>query len=254
MAKPVVLTPEGLKKLEDELEYLKVTGRTEIAERIKIARGFGDLSENAEYDAAKDAQASMEERISTLEEMIKNAVYSYDQILFTLDGSKADYKETIHEFTSTGYSVLNIDGETSYGAESIKSLKNVVLFISIVFSIFSLLILFNYSLNNVKARKKEIGILRATGARGRDVLKIFVVEEGILATIVTILSLIIVVVASTYINNSLGNLDIGIQLIVFNFVDILTIALLIYLIYGFSTLLPVMSVVNMKPIDAIRKN
>ena len=73
MAKPVVLTPEGLKKLEEELEYLKVTGRTEIAERIKIARGFGDLSENAEYDAAKDAQASMEERISTLEEMIKNA-------------------------------------------------------------------------------------------------------------------------------------------------------------------------------------
>ncbi len=73
MAKPVVLTPEGLKKLEDELEYLKVTGRTEIAERIKIARGFGDLSENAEYDAAKDAQASMEERIATLEEMIKNA-------------------------------------------------------------------------------------------------------------------------------------------------------------------------------------
>ena len=45
MAKQVVLTPEGLKKLEDELEYLKVTGRKEIAEKIKIARGFGDLSE-----------------------------------------------------------------------------------------------------------------------------------------------------------------------------------------------------------------
>lgn len=73
MAKEVVLTPEGLKKLEDELEYLKVTGRKEIAEKIKIARGFGDLSENAEYDAAKDAQASMEERISKIEEMLKNA-------------------------------------------------------------------------------------------------------------------------------------------------------------------------------------
>lgn len=72
MAKEVVLTPEGLKKLEDELEYLKVTGRKEIAEKIKIARGFGDLSENAEYDAAKEAQASMEERISKLEEMLKN--------------------------------------------------------------------------------------------------------------------------------------------------------------------------------------
>ena len=72
MAKEVILTPEGLKKLEDELEYLKVTGRKEIAERIKIARGFGDLSENAEYDSAKDAQASMEERISKIEEMLKN--------------------------------------------------------------------------------------------------------------------------------------------------------------------------------------
>ncbi|MBQ4527062.1 MAG: transcription elongation factor GreA [Clostridia bacterium] len=73
MAKPVVLTPDGLKKLEEELEYLKVTGRAEIAEKIKIARGFGDLSENAEYDAAKDAQANMEERIAKIEEMLKNA-------------------------------------------------------------------------------------------------------------------------------------------------------------------------------------
>lgn len=74
MAKQIVLTPDGLKKLEDELEYLKVTGRKEIAEKIKIARGFGDLSENAEYDAAKDAQATMEERIAKIEEMLKNAV------------------------------------------------------------------------------------------------------------------------------------------------------------------------------------
>ena len=72
MAKPIILTPEGLQKLEQELEYLKVTGRKDIAEKIKIARGFGDLSENAEYDAAKDAQAAMEKRIGELEEMLKN--------------------------------------------------------------------------------------------------------------------------------------------------------------------------------------
>ena len=72
MAKPIILTPEGLTKLENELEYLKVTGRKEVAEKIKIARGFGDLSENSEYDAAKDAQAAMEQRISELEEMLKN--------------------------------------------------------------------------------------------------------------------------------------------------------------------------------------
>ncbi|MDY3304690.1 MAG: transcription elongation factor GreA [Clostridia bacterium] len=74
MAKQTILTPEGLKKLENELEYLKVTGRKEIAEKIKTARGFGDLSENSEYDAAKDAQAKMEERISTLEAMLKDVV------------------------------------------------------------------------------------------------------------------------------------------------------------------------------------
>ena len=73
MAKPIILTPEGFAKLEKELEYLKVTGRKDIAEKIKIARGFGDLSENAEYDAAKDAQAAMEKRIGELEEMLKNA-------------------------------------------------------------------------------------------------------------------------------------------------------------------------------------
>lgn len=72
MAKPIILTPEGLAKLEQELETLKVTGRKDIAEKIKIARGFGDLSENAEYDAAKDAQAAMEKRIGEIEEMLKN--------------------------------------------------------------------------------------------------------------------------------------------------------------------------------------
>lgn len=71
--KPIILTPEGYKKLEEELRNLKVEGRTEIAEKIKEARSYGDLSENAEYDAAKDAQAAMEQRITTIENMLKNA-------------------------------------------------------------------------------------------------------------------------------------------------------------------------------------
>ena len=71
-AKPIILTPEGYKKLEEELEGLKVEGRKEIAEKIKEARSYGDLSENAEYDAAKDAQAAMEKRITEIENMLKN--------------------------------------------------------------------------------------------------------------------------------------------------------------------------------------
>ena len=70
----VRLTAEGVKKYEERLEYLKTTGRTEIAEQIKIARSFGDLSENAEYDAAKAEQARMEYEIVEIENMLKNVV------------------------------------------------------------------------------------------------------------------------------------------------------------------------------------
>ena len=72
MAKAIRLTDEGLKKLQDELETLKTKGRTDIAEKIKVARGYGDLSENSEYDEAKNEQAKIEARILELENMLKN--------------------------------------------------------------------------------------------------------------------------------------------------------------------------------------
>ena len=68
-----ILTYEGLKKLEDELEDLKVNRRKEVADKIKEAREQGDLSENAEYDAAKDEQREIEARIEELEKILKNA-------------------------------------------------------------------------------------------------------------------------------------------------------------------------------------
>ncbi|SIT82659.1 transcription elongation factor GreA [Edaphobacillus lindanitolerans] len=67
------MTEEGKQKLVDELEYLKTVKRKEVVERIKVARSFGDLSENSEYDSAKEDQAFIEGRISTLESMIRNA-------------------------------------------------------------------------------------------------------------------------------------------------------------------------------------
>lgn len=70
--KVLVLTYEGLKKIEDELDYLKTEKRKEVAETIKVARGFGDLSENAEYDEAKKEQAEVEVRIVKLEKMLQN--------------------------------------------------------------------------------------------------------------------------------------------------------------------------------------
>jgi len=72
--KPVVLSPEGLQKLQEELDYLRNVKRKEVAERLKEARSYGDLSENSEYDDARNEQAFVEGRITTLENMLRNAV------------------------------------------------------------------------------------------------------------------------------------------------------------------------------------
>jgi transcription elongation factor GreA len=73
MQKDVILTPEGLEKLKDEIEYLSTTKRREVAERIKEAREFGDISENSEYDDAKNEQAMLESRIAQLEDKLRSA-------------------------------------------------------------------------------------------------------------------------------------------------------------------------------------
>jgi transcription elongation factor GreA len=74
MSKEVLMTPDGLKKIEDELDHLKSVRRREIAEKIKAALAFGDISENAEYDEAKNEQAELEKRIMKLEGIVGNAV------------------------------------------------------------------------------------------------------------------------------------------------------------------------------------
>lgn len=69
-----ILTPQGLKELEEKLEHLKTVRRAEVAEEIKQARAFGDLSENAEYDEAKNEQGRIEVEIANIEKMLRNAV------------------------------------------------------------------------------------------------------------------------------------------------------------------------------------
>ena len=73
MNKEVVMTHAGLRALEDELENLKTVKRKEVAEKIKVARGYGDLSENSEYDEAKNEQGMIESRIAELEKRLKHA-------------------------------------------------------------------------------------------------------------------------------------------------------------------------------------
>jgi len=71
--KEVILTPDGYRRLEEELELLRTVRRKEVAERIKTAISFGDISENSEYDDAKQEQAFVEGRVLTLEKMLRNA-------------------------------------------------------------------------------------------------------------------------------------------------------------------------------------
>lgn len=71
--KEIILTKEGMQKLKDELEFLKTNKRKEVAAKIKVALGFGDLSENSEYDEAKNEQAEVEARINQITEMLKYA-------------------------------------------------------------------------------------------------------------------------------------------------------------------------------------
>ena len=83
MANETILTAEGIRELEERLEYMKTVTRKEIAEQIKEARGFGDLSENAEYDEAKNEQSRIEGEIKQLEDRLRNATVIDESMLNT---------------------------------------------------------------------------------------------------------------------------------------------------------------------------
>ncbi len=99
MQKDVLLTPEGLEKLKQEIEYLSTEKRREVAERIKEAREFGDISENSEYDDAKNEQAMLEARIAQVEERLRSATV-------------VDAKDVSTDVVQVG-SVVNVKDEAS---------------------------------------------------------------------------------------------------------------------------------------------
>ncbi len=103
------VTEEGLQALEKELEYLKTVRRKEVAEKIKVALSFGDLSENSEYDEAKNDQAIMEARIADVEVMLKNAVVINESEL---------NNETVHIGSK-----IEVEIETATGRKSTRDFK-----------------------------------------------------------------------------------------------------------------------------------
>ena len=134
--KEVILTQEGYDKIEKELEFLRTEKRTEIAERIKVARGFGDLSENSEYDEAKNAQSENEQQIAELEAKIRHAkvIDSSEidtktvQIGNTVKLYDEEFEEEI-EYTIVGSTEVNlaenkISNESPVGAALLGKKKN----------------------------------------------------------------------------------------------------------------------------------
>lgn len=126
MSQETLLTIEGLKELEAELEQLKTEGRKEAAEKIKVARSFGDLSENAEYDEAMSDQARLEARIGEIEYIIKNArVLDVDSLgtnnihigstVKLVDKKKKEYTYTIVGFAQADPAVNKISDESPVG-------------------------------------------------------------------------------------------------------------------------------------------
>mgnify|MGYP002578745059 CR=1 FL=1 len=111
MQKQVILTAQGLKQITDELEDLKSLKREEVAEKIKQARSFGDLSENSEYDEAKNEQAEIETKIAQLEETIKNATVLDDTQLKT-DKVSVGNKVRIYNVLDDAEQEFSIVGST----------------------------------------------------------------------------------------------------------------------------------------------
>ncbi|MBR3538037.1 MAG: transcription elongation factor GreA [Eubacterium sp.] len=114
--KQIILTYEGLKQLEDELQNLKVNRRREVAQKIKEAREQGDLSENAEYDAARDEQREIENRISEIDRILKNAV--------TADEGSQN-KETVNFGSSVTFE--DMETHTSYTYKLVGSTESDIL-------------------------------------------------------------------------------------------------------------------------------
>ncbi len=109
--KPIVLTSEGLHKLEQELEQLKTIRRKEVSEKIKVALSFGDLSENSEYDEAKNEQAMVEARIAEIEQMFK-VVTVLDEEGITTDTISVGSVVTVKNLKSDRVDTYKIVGST----------------------------------------------------------------------------------------------------------------------------------------------
>ena len=135
--------------------------------------------------------------------------------------------------------------------DMITTLKTVFLIVGVVFAVFAALMLFNFISSSISSKTKEIGILRAVGARGSDLFKIFFSESGLLSIICAILSIIISIVVCYFLNKNLAE-AMTIKLLNFGFINILLIVVGATLLAFIGTFIPVFIASKKQPVDSIR--
>ncbi len=175
---------------------------------------------NADYDA--------------ISKIVKNTgVYAEDDSVFIMINS---LKSSVDGYTST-----------------VDVLSQVFLWTGLVVAVFAILLLFNFISASITAKKKEIGILRAVGARGADVFKIFFVEAAIIVIACVILSILVTGIMSVYINDTVAEqLNVNFVMFSFGIESILTIIAIAVVTAFVSTFIPVYTYAKKKPVESIR--
>ena len=173
---------------------------------------------------------------------------SPESILDMIDYSEQKYEDD-SKFTINNSLKSNIDGYS----DMVSTLSEIFLWVGLVLAVFSMLLLFNFIAASISAKKKEIGILRAVGARGTDVFKIFFVEAAIVVIVCVILSILITGIMSVYINNTISEgMGIEFQMFIFGFESIITIIAIAVVTAFVSTFIPVFNYAKKKPVESIR--
>ena len=226
------------------VDYTLYGGGFEIVAVISISNNATDSDRLSEVGAFFSDDFSYR---------LNNSIYDFDQMVTTTYNNTSKNSRLFNKFYKNGYHILNIDGKVPTDTLDIQSFQTFGLIAGVVVFVFAILFMFNYVSTSIKKRRKEIGILRATGARSNDILKMFLVEEGILAIVATLVSLLLIVYIRGIVNEQLGNVAIGINIINISFIFVLLYVVATLIFFVITTLIPVMSIAKMKPIDAIRK-
>ena len=281
------ITNKSIKEItEEEYDYLKslvnatydpnniVIGRNNnnVKYYYKNSNGLSGELELLGYYTMGDSSSYSPRFMVNDDFLVSNAKLDTTKVYYSIvnsDYQKTDDSKYYTLITKTNYSQAEVDvllkdsGSFRYEMtnasyislkfviEMITTLKTVFLIVGVVFAVFAALMLFNFISSSISSKTKEIGILRAVGARGSDLFKIFFSESGLLSIICAILSIIISIVVCYFLNKNLAE-AMTIKLLNFGFINILLIVVGATLLAFIGTFIPVFIASKKQPVDSIR--